>query len=314
MPGDAPDTSRPGDASAAFARLFDIVRRLRAPDGCPWDREQSPETLRPSLIEEAWEAVGAIDAANDVNLREELGDIFLIATMMAWMREEAGSFTVADALQGIGDKLVRRHPHVFGTSTASTPAEVLKQWEEIKADEHATAGRADPNESGGTRDGIPGGRPASALERVARSLPPLERSLRLQKKAAKVGFDWPGPEPVWEKIDEELRELREAFASGHARLIESEAGDLLFSMINLARLLHVDPGIALNAASAKFERRFREMEKRLVDAGISVSEAGLDRLDQAWNTVKAEESGGTSTPAENQAPAAGDSGPQSASK
>jgi tetrapyrrole methylase family protein/MazG family protein len=310
MPGDAPDTDHPGDPIAAFARLFDIVRRLRAPDGCPWDREQSPETLRPSLIEEAWEAVSAIDAADDVNLREELGDIFLVATMMAWMREEAGAFTVAEALQGIGDKLVRRHPHVFGTSTASTSAEVLKQWEEIKTDEHAAAGGADPARSGGT----PGGRRPSALERVPRSLPPLERSLLLQKKAAKVGFDWPGPEPVWEKIDEELRELKEALASGNGRLIESEAGDVLFSMINLARLLHVDPGIALNAASAKFERRFREMEKRLVDAGIAVSEAGLDRLDQVWNAVKAEESGGAGTSAGNQAPAAGDGGPQSASK
>jgi tetrapyrrole methylase family protein/MazG family protein len=294
-PSPAAPASR--DASAAFARLFEIVRRLRAPDGCPWDREQTPQSLRPSLLEEAWEAVSAIDAGDDLNLREELGDIFLIVTMMAWMREEAGSFSVKDALEGISEKLVRRHPHVFGAeageagptpgsspsvTSSSTPAEVLRQWDQIKAAEHA---------AGGTEPSAP-----SALGRVARSLPPLERAYQLQKKAAKAGFDWPGPGPVWEKIEEELRELRSALSSGDRQHIEEEAGDVLFSVVNLARLLHMDPGVALHAANAKFERRFREMEKRLAASGIPLAQAGMNRMDAEWESIKGQESAAGSEP------------------
>jgi MazG family protein len=280
MPDGAPDAPDSG-AAAAFQRLFDIVRRLRAPDGCPWDREQSPETLRPALIEETWEAVGAIEAGDHVNLREELGDLYLIVTMMAWMRQEEGAFTVRQVLEGIGDKLVRRHPHVFGSAKAGTSSEVLRQWERIKASEHVAG-----HPVGSGSEPTP---PPSIMDRVSRSLPPLERSLRLQKKAAKVGFDWPGPEPVWEKIKEEMRELQEAIAGGTPATIEREAGDVLFSVINLLRLLHVDPGVALQRAGAKFERRFREMERRLAESNVEVTQAGMDRLDAEWNLIKADE-------------------------
>ena len=261
----------PSAAAAAFEHLFTIIRRLRAPDGCPWDREQSPESLRPSLIEEAWEAISAIESRDDANLREELGDLFLVISMIAWMREEAGAFSLASVLQEIGEKLIRRHPHVFGSADAKTSQEVLKQWDEIKSIEHGHAPEA------------------SALDRVPRSLPPLERSIRVQKRAAKIGFDWPSVPPVWDKVEEEMRELRAEVARGGRAGIEDEAGDVLFSLVNLLRVLHVDPGIALQAATTKFERRFRAMERRLAAQGIDAAAAGLERLDQEWNEVKSSE-------------------------
>jgi tetrapyrrole methylase family protein/MazG family protein len=279
-------------AGAAFDRLFTIIKRLRAPDGCPWDREQSPESLRPSLMEEAWEVLSAIESQDDVNLREELGDLFLVISMMAWMREESGAFSLEAVLQEICEKLIRRHPHVFATSDVTTSQEVLKQWEEIKSTEH---------------DGVPA---ASALDRVPRSLPPLERSFRIQRKAAKIGFDWPSAEPVWDKVQEELGELKAEIARGRRHGIEEEAGDVLFSIVNLLRLLHVDPAIALQGATTKFERRFRSMERALAAQGVSAVGAGLERLDEEWNKVKADEGVG-GKPAQG---ARGSEGPQSTSK
>jgi tetrapyrrole methylase family protein/MazG family protein len=273
------------DPSASFARLFSIIQRLRAPDGCPWDREQTPQTLRGSLIDEAWECVSAIDARDDANMEEELGDIYLLVTMMAWMKEQEGAFTVSSSLEAISEKLIRRHPHVFGSARASTPDEVHAQWDRIKAEE-----RKGPA-SGGTSAGA-GAPAASVLDRVGRSLPPLERSVELQKKAAKVGFDWPDPAPVWEKIDEEAAELREALASGRPEHAEEELGDLLFSVVNLARLLKIDPAVALNRTNVKFERRFRNVETRLHAEGVRPAEAGLQRMDALWNEIKAQEAEG----------------------
>jgi tetrapyrrole methylase family protein/MazG family protein len=261
------------DATSSFDELFKIIRRLRAPDGCSWDKAQTPKTLRASLVEEVWECVSAIDAGDDQNLREELGDIYLLVTMVAWMKEQEGAFTVQSALTGIAEKLVRRHPHVFGSAKAPSADQALSQWDAIKAEEKRAAGI-----------------PSSALDAVPKSLPPLEKSVELQKKAAKAGFDWPGPEPVWEKIDEELWELREAVQSGDAARIEDEVGDLLFSVVNLSRLLKTDPGIALHGTNTKFENRFREVESRLTAQGVPLSEAGLARMDELWNQVKAEES------------------------
>ncbi len=262
------------ETAASFERLFSIIQRLRAPDGCPWDREQSPRTLRSSLLEEAWECISAIDNGDDANMEEELGDLYLLVTMMAWMKEQEGSFSVSSTLAHISDKLIRRHPHVFGTSAAKSVGEVLAQWDAIKA--HEKASRGEPA-------------PVSALDRVPASLPPLERSLQLQKKAAKVGFDWSEPAPVWEKIDEELRELREALAGPDERKVEEEVGDLLFSVVNLARLLKVSPETALHRTNAKFDRRFREVEKRCAARGLTPAEAGLALMDSLWNDVKSQE-------------------------
>jgi len=278
------------DAADGFARLFFIIQRLRAPDGCPWDRQQSPRTLRASLLEEAWECISAIDNADDPNMAEELGDLYLLATMMAWMKEEEGAFTVASVLSGICDKLVRRHPHVFGQAEASNAEQVLIQWDAIKAQEKAQAGGT------ASRPGIPREPHPSSLDGVPTSFPPLERATKLQKKAAKTGFDWPGPDPVWSKIEEELRELREAVGAAgtaqdpaRASHVEEEVGDLLFSVVNLARLLKVDPALALHRTNVKFDRRFREVERRLAREGTAPKEAGLERMDALWNQVKSEE-------------------------
>jgi tetrapyrrole methylase family protein/MazG family protein len=260
------------DAQASFARLFEIIRRLRAPDGCPWDREQTPRTLRSSLVDEVWECVSAIDAGDDQNLQEELGDLYLLVTMIAWMKEQESSFTVEATLARIAEKLIRRHPHVFAAATVDSVDHVLRQWDAIKAEEKGR-GR-------GT---------GSVLDRVPQSLPPLEKSMELQKKAAKAGFDWPGPAPVWDKVEEELRELREALAGGEHDLIEEEAGDLLFSVVNLARLLKVNPSVSLHRTNEKFERRFREVERRLAAQGMRPDEAGLARMDEIWNQLKGEE-------------------------
>jgi tetrapyrrole methylase family protein / MazG family protein len=275
------------EAGAAFGRLYSIIARLRAPDGCPWDREQSPESLRGSVIEEAYELVEAIDEGDARHVAEEAGDLFMLAAMIPYMFEEKGDFSVADALNGVADKLVRRHPHVFGDATAETSDAVLKQWDEIK---EKVEGRRKKD---------------SLLDEVSRALPPLERSYKLQKKAAKVGFDWPDSSGVWAKAREELEETRLAFdalgarmgaegeeacrraaARDESRALEEEFGALLFSAINLSRFLKVDPAIALLAANEKFSRRFRHVEKRMAEAGLALSAENMARMDDYWNEAK----------------------------
>jgi tetrapyrrole methylase family protein/MazG family protein len=220
--------------------------------------------------------VSAIDAGDDANMEEELGDLYLLVTMLAWMKEQEGAFSVESALARIGDKLVRRHPHVFAGGIERNTEQVVVQWDEIKAQENAgragTAGRT------------------SALDGVPPSFPTLERAAKLQSKAARAGFDWRSPEPVWAKIDEELRELRAAVKSGSSTLAEAEMGDLLFSVVNLARTLRVDAALALHRTNVKFERRFREVERRLAEGGMVPAQAGLERMDALWDQVKAEES------------------------
>ena len=283
-------------ATGAFERLFSTIRTLRGPDGCPWDREQSPRSLRAALVEEAWECVSAIDTGDDPNMEEELGDLYLLVTMLAWMKEQEGAFTVESALAGISDKLIRRHPHVLAGAAGGDAEKVLLQWDAIKAQEKAGRGET-------VR--------VSTLDGVPASFPALERAAKLQSKAAKVGFDWPSPLPVWEKIDEELRELGAAVQGGSPSRIEDEIGDLLFSVVNLARTLHVNAALALRRTNAKFERRFREVERRLAAGGTAPANAGLERMDALWNQVKSEESASG-----NAAGAAADSAgaPHSASK
>jgi tetrapyrrole methylase family protein/MazG family protein len=253
----------------AFGRLYAIVRRLRAPGGCPWDREQTPYSIRTNLVEEAYECVSAIEEADDANLREELGDLMLVTTMMAYMKEEEGAFLLTESLDEICDKLVRRHPHVFADAVKETPGEVIEQWNEIKAKEKGKEERR------------------SVLERVPRTLPPLERSYLIQQKVSRVGFDWQEPGPVWDKIDEEMAELKEAAESGHMHLAEEEFGDLLFTVVNLGRLMNLDPTLALNSTNQKFIRRFQELERQLGERGRTPSESGLEEMDEVWNRIKA---------------------------
>lgn len=262
-------------AGAAFEELYRIVARLRAPDGCPWDREQTPASLRGGLVEETYELIEAIDEGDAEHVREEAGDLFLLATMIAYMHEEAGSFRVADALGGIAEKLVRRHPHVFGASDADTSEKVLAQWREIK-------------------EKVEGRRPKdSVLDEVSRALPPLERAYKLQKKAAKSGFDWPRSEEVWAKAREELSEAEEACEAaareGDREALEGELGDLLFSVVNLARWLKVDPALALNRTADKFSRRFRHVERRMAESGRALGPESMGLMDEFWNEAKAAE-------------------------
>lgn len=254
--------------SESFKKLYDIVATLRAPDGCPWDKEQSPQSLRGSLIEETYECVEAIDQKDPPHIREELGDIFLLATMIAYMHEQDGDFTVADSLNEISAKLVRRHPHVFGNASASTSAEVLDQWAKIKVEKE---GRKPKD---------------SILDQVSRALPPLDRAFKLQKKAAKVGFDWPSVEGVWSKIEEELAETREAHQNQSPEALEEELGDLLFSVVNLCRYLKVEPSVALQRANIKFTKRFSHVEKRMKEREETMEQGKLELMNHFWNEAK----------------------------
>jgi tetrapyrrole methylase family protein/MazG family protein len=300
-------------AMESFARLYETIKRLRGPGGCPWDIEQTPVTLRETLIEEAYETVEAITEAHagtssapasgeavhgerplgslgvspetraepDPSLvghvREELGDVFLNATMIAYMYEQSGDFAVADSLDDISAKLVRRHPHVFGSTEGfagpesagktDTAEKVLAQWDLIKR-------------------GVEGRAAESILDEVSRGMPALERANKLQKKAAKAGFDWASLDDVWPKVDEELAELRAAVASGDRAHAEDELGDLLFAIVNLSRHLKIDPGVALARTNAKFTRRFKHVERSMKAAGIPMDKAHLAEMDSFWDEAK----------------------------
>jgi tetrapyrrole methylase family protein/MazG family protein len=254
-----------------FERLYAIIKKLRGPGGCAWDREQTPYTMRASLIEEAYEIVSAIDEKDDDNLKEEIGDLFLILVMISRLKEEEGSFTLREVLEGICQKLIRRHPHVFGNEKKDSVAEILKQWERIKRDEEGKQTKG------------------SILENAPRTLPPLGRAFLIQKKVSGVGFDWENPKPVWDKLEEEIAELREAFVTGENRRMEDEFGDLLFTVVNLCRLLKVDPSLALNRTNQKFIRRFKMLERRVDAKSRRLEDMNLEQMDVIWNQIKKEE-------------------------
>ncbi|MCX7023394.1 MAG: nucleoside triphosphate pyrophosphohydrolase [Spirochaetes bacterium] len=260
-------------AGESFERLYSIVRRLRAPDGCPWDRAQTPLTIRGNVIEEAYELVEAVNEKDPDHIREEAGDLFLLGAMIAYMYEETGAFSVSDSLETISEKLIRRHPHVFGEGDGKpvkvdTPDKVIDQWNQIK-------------------EKVEGRRPRdSILDEVSRALPPLERAYRIQKKVAKAGFDWTKAGDVWDKALEELQEAREAHASGNRDDLEAELGDLIYSMVNVARFLDVDPAVALHRTVEKFGARFRHVEKRMAGLGLPMSADTMAQMDEFWNESK----------------------------
>lgn len=263
--------------------LVDVMRRLRDPDtGCPWDIEQTFRSIAPYTLEEAYEVVDAIERGDMDELRDELGDLLLQVVFHARMAEEAGTFGFDDVARAIVDKLVRRHPHVFGDAEAGSPAEVLRLWEDRKALERAH--KASGGASGGAGSTTGGGAiEPSALDGIAGGLPSLVRAAKVQSRAARTGFDWPDAEPVYAKVREELDEVRGA--DGPAEL-EDEVGDLLFAAVNLARHVGVDAETALRRASAKFERRFRAVETMAGAAGTPLDGLGPDGLDALWNAVK----------------------------
>jgi MazG family protein len=251
-----------------FSQLCDIVAKLRAPDGCPWDREQTNETLLPGLIEEAYEVAGAVRAGDDQNLREELGDLILLAVMHSQIAEENGRFNIAEVLENVTAKLIRRHPHVFGESGVRDTDGVVKQWEAIK--------REEKNEAGG----------GHYLADLPAALPALMRAQKAQKKAARVNFDWTEISDVVAKVDEELAETKEAIASGDPSAIADEIGDLLFAVVNLARKSNLDAETVLQTATRKFVSRFSQVEDELSTRGKKLGEVGLEELDEIWNAVK----------------------------
>ena len=256
----------------AFSRLYEIMKTLRSPGGCPWDREQTPKSIRSNLIEEAYECVEAITSEDISHIREELGDVYLVTTFMAYMYEQEGEFTLTEVLTELCDKLVRRHPHVFGTgSDADTAEKVVAQWKDIKV---AVEGKKPKD---------------SILDEVSHALPPLDRAYKLQKKAAKVGFDWERIEDVWDKVQEEIKEAEASWHEGNKEKLEEEVGDLLFSLVNVARFLGIDPSIALSRTITKFHRRFKEMERRLKTQGLKPSSEQFHLMDKLWNEIKIEE-------------------------
>ncbi len=251
-----------------FTEFLDILALLRSPDGCPWDREQTTISMRGCLLEETYEAIEAIDEEDDEHLREELGDVFLIICMLARIEEENNSFTIADVIQEITAKLIRRHPHVFGDEKVKDADEVLENWERIKVD---IEGRK---------------KSESVLDGVPRSFPPLERSWKLQKKAAKNGFDWKNAEGPKQKIFEELKEIDEALRNSEKTKLEEEVGDLLFSVVNYARHLGVEPSLALARTNVKFEKRFRDVEENMLLDGVEMKKENLEIMDRYWEKAK----------------------------
>ena len=285
----------------AFDNFYSIVKKLRSPEGCPWDKKQTPESLRTPLVEEAFEAVDAINEENSAHVKEELGDVFLNTLIIAQIYEETGDFSVADMFQDVSDKLVRRHPHVFPQSegkgiysgAVTDATQVLEQWDAIK-------------------EKVEGRKTFSVLDQIPQGFPPLLKAYKLQKKAAKKGFDWENPQDVIPKIDEELLEASEAYTeklklqaalkdgeekevfvkdspealnSAH-RHLEEEIGDVLFSVVNLSRVYKVDPVLALAKTNEKFYRRFTFVERSMEEAGIPMDKEHLSNMDELWEKAK----------------------------
>jgi MazG family protein len=250
-----------------FQKLCDIVAKLRAPGGCPWDREQTHASILPQLIEEAYEVVGAVHANDVANFREELGDLLLHIVMHAEIAREAGTFDIDQVTSEVSEKLIRRHPHVFGESDARDTGAVLKQWEAIKRQEK-------------------GDKHAHYLDGLPTALPALVRAQKVQKKVARVNFDWSELREVVAKVDEELAEAKKAIASQDEAAVADEIGDLLFAVVNLARKSGLDAEATLQDATDKFVARFNFLERELIATGRKLGDVGLEELDAIWNKIK----------------------------
>jgi len=258
-----------------FEKLCEIVAKLRGPGGCPWDREQTHESLLPALIEEAYEVAGAVRTNDTVNFREELGDLLLLIVMHAQIASESGRFEIDGILKDVTEKLIRRHPHVFGTSEARDSGAVLKQWESIKRDERR---RKSDHDGGKAQEHY--------LADLPVAFPALMRAQKAQSKAARVNFDWTDPGDVIAKIEEEFRELKQAISQQDRKSIEEELGDLLFAVVNLARKCKLDAESALQRATDKFVARFSRLEDELQSQGKRLGDVDLAELDKIWNQVK----------------------------
>ena len=248
-----------------FDDLIEVLKKLRAPDGCDWDKAQTAESLVPYLLEETYEVIEAIEDKDVVTLKEELGDLTLHILFQAELAEEKGDFTMADALVGVSEKLIRRHPHVFGNEKNASLADQNKSWEKAKQKEKKRK---------------------NFLDGVPKNLPALIRARRIQEKASHVGFDWKEIDPVWDKVHEEIGELKEAVVGGDQESIKDELGDVFFSLVNLGRFLDVSGEDALRMTIAKFEKRFAKVEMELKGSGSSMENSTLEEMDEIWNKIK----------------------------
>jgi MazG family protein len=259
-----------GSAGRKLERLIEIMARLRAPGGCPWDREQSFDTIKKFTVEETYEVLDAIDRRDWGDLSEELGDYILQAVFYAQMASEENLFSLGDCLDAINEKLIRRHPHIFGEETARTGDEVLKLWEAVKTEEKRDKG----GRAGGLLDGIP------------RAQPALIEAQQISSRAARSGFDWSNADDVIAKLNEEIAEFRAAREAGSADQMEDELGDLMFTIVNLARFAKVDPEQALRRTNAKFRKRFAHVEQSLAGQGESVTGSSIEKLEALWQEAK----------------------------
>jgi MazG family protein len=257
-------------AGEKFDKLVSLMTRLRGPDGCPWDREQTFDTIKAYTLEETYEVMDAIDARDWRELAEELGDLMLQCVFYAQMASEAGYFRIEDSLDAINAKLIRRHPHIFGAAVANTADDVKKHWDEIKAGEKKAKGE----------------KPKLLLESVSRTVPALVEAAHISSRAARVGFDWENAEQVLAKLEEELNELAQARNRASHEEVEDEIGDLFFVLVNLARFVSVDPEQALRKSNAKFRRRFGHVEVALQGRGKSFAESDIREMEELWQEAK----------------------------
>lgn len=265
------DPASKREIGSKFERLVELMARLRAPDGCPWDREQSFDTIKPYTLEETYEVLDAIDARDWPHLADELGDLMLQVVFYSQMAEEAGHFRIEDSLDAINNKLVRRHPHIFGDGDARTSGEVKKRWDKIKSEE-----KKDKNHL--------------LLDAVPRALPALVEAAQISSRAAATGFDWETQEQVIAKLHEELAELEHARAEGLAQeQLAAELGDILFTVVNLARFHKVDPEQALRGTNAKFRRRFSHVERCLRERGKALNDSNIEEMEALWQQAKQSE-------------------------
>src|SRR5467141_610998 len=264
-----------------FEKLVAVKARLRAPNGCPWDREQTHQSLRTYLVEEAYEVLEALESGNDAKFAEEMGDLLLQIVFHSQIAREEGRFTVAEVIREIHDKMIRRHPHVFGKTHAKDSAEVLRNWEQIKAEERRAS-----NNKGESKSGEGVARETSLLDGVSRGLPATLEGYQLTRKASRIGFDWKEADGVFEKLLEETEELKKASREKDHLKMEEELGDLLFAAVNLSRFLKIDPEIALKKANAKFSRRFREMERLARESGREFKDLPREEMEAFWDATK----------------------------
>lgn len=274
------------DAGEAFSSFADTIAALRAPDGCPWDREQTHDSIAHNMIEEAYEAVDAIEQHDVVHLREELGDVLLQVVLQSQIASDAGEFDIADVCRDVNEKMIRRHPHVFGDKEATSASDVLDIWDKVKLAERKNAAgqngavvQKDTEQQAITE-------PEGLLDSIPVSFPALMQASKISRKAVSVGFEWDSVEAVWEKVEEEIAEFKQACAEGDARAMELEFGDVLFTLVNVARKVKVDPESALRATCRKFRERWAFMEGAAWASGKNIEDLSMDELQELWDQAK----------------------------